>query len=85
MAAYFSQRRARTNSTKANWQTAAEKLSLAYTISNNSTMRTYLVAGAIRAYEHLQRFEPDNLDTQIRLARATLTVRAAIRRKSCKG
>ena len=70
IAAYFTQKVAQTDSTKENWQKAADKITLASTISNDSTLRGYLLSSMVSAYEHVQAFEPQNLDTQVKLATA---------------
>lgn len=70
ISAYFAQKVAQTDSTKENWQKAADKITIASTISNDSTLRGYLLSSMISAYEHVQAFEPQNLDTQVKLATA---------------
>jgi len=68
--AYFSQKVAQTDSTKENWQKAADKIAIASAISNDSTLRGYLLSSMVSAYEHVQAFEPKNLETQVKLATA---------------
>lgn len=67
IAAYYKKAIAQVDSTLQNWEKAAEYLGDAFRISEDSTMRQYLLTNSIVAYQKALKFDPDNIELKTAL------------------
>ncbi|MGB0929517.1 MAG: tetratricopeptide repeat protein [Chitinophagales bacterium] len=68
LASHYFQQAAVLDSVESRWEEAAEKSAFAFRVSGDSSMRAYLVATTVDAYQKTIAFDTTNLDYQIELA-----------------
>lgn len=68
LASHYFQQAAVLDSVESRWEEAAEKSAFAFRVSGDSSMRAYLVANTLDAYNKAIAFDTTNLDYQIELA-----------------
>ena len=68
VASYYYKQIAETDSSSKNWETAANKMGLAFRIADDSTMRVFLLENAIASYQTALAFDTSNLELKTNLA-----------------
>lgn len=68
VASYYYKQVAETDSSSKNWETAANKMGLAFRIADDSTMRVFLLENAIASYQTALAFDTSNLELKTNLA-----------------
>lgn len=68
VAAIYQRQLAQADSTKANWEQAAERLSMAFRISDDSLMQAFLLQKAVAAYKTILKIDTSDTNAKINLA-----------------
>ena len=68
VSSYYYKQVAEADSSSKNWETAANKMGMAFRIADDSTMRVFLLENAISAYQTALAFDTSNMEVKTNLA-----------------